>query len=221
MFPWQKIDAVLLDMDGTLLDLHFDNYFWLHLVPEQLSLQRNINLEQSHQLVKHAYNQVAGTLNWYCLDYWQQQLELDIIALHHQAKDKIAMRDDTMPLLNALANAGKKRILFTNAHPKSLALKLEYTDLAGGLDAMLSSHESGFAKEHPEFWRYGFNKFDLDPSRCLFIDDSETILKASKLAGVGYQLGVTNPDSTKAPHSFEYFKQIDDYQQLVNSLANA
>ncbi|MGB5279222.1 MAG: haloacid dehalogenase, partial [Gammaproteobacteria bacterium] len=23
------IDTVLLDLDGTLLDLHFDNHFWL------------------------------------------------------------------------------------------------------------------------------------------------------------------------------------------------
>ena len=26
MINWQQIDTVFLDMDGTLLDLHFDNY---------------------------------------------------------------------------------------------------------------------------------------------------------------------------------------------------
>lgn len=35
MFNWKTIDTVLLDMDGTLLDLHFDNHFWLSLVPQE------------------------------------------------------------------------------------------------------------------------------------------------------------------------------------------
>ncbi|HNG60363.1 MAG TPA: haloacid dehalogenase, partial [Cellvibrionaceae bacterium] len=33
MIPWQAIDTLLLDMDGTLLDLHYDNYFWLEYLP--------------------------------------------------------------------------------------------------------------------------------------------------------------------------------------------
>ena len=33
--PWPDIDTVLLDMDGTLLDLHFDNHFWLELLPQR------------------------------------------------------------------------------------------------------------------------------------------------------------------------------------------
>ena len=33
--PWSDIDTVLLDMDGTLLDLHFDNHFWLEHLPQR------------------------------------------------------------------------------------------------------------------------------------------------------------------------------------------
>jgi 5'-nucleotidase len=33
-FDWREIDTVLLDMDGTLLDLEFDSHFWLSLVPQ-------------------------------------------------------------------------------------------------------------------------------------------------------------------------------------------
>ncbi|MGL4833187.1 MAG: GMP/IMP nucleotidase, partial [Shewanella sp.] len=167
MFNWNTIDTVLLDMDGTLLDLHFDNHFWLSLVPQELSTQRNMSLAEAQQLVIAAYEQVAGTLDWYCLDYWQQQLGLDIMGLHRTLVDRIQLRQDSLPFLRALALAGKRRILVTNAHPKSLALKLEHTELATELDGMISSHDTGYPKEHPKFWQHLFAQFDLNPQRCL------------------------------------------------------
>ena len=218
MFPWQQIDTVLLDMDGTLLDLHFDNHFWLNFVPVELSKARGINEAQAKILVEAAYNQVAGTLNWYCLDYWQQTLGLDILALHRTLADRIQLRQDSMPFLRALASANKQRILVTNAHPNSLALKLEHTELAAGLDLMISSHETGYPKEHPLFWESLFARFTLDPSRCLFIDDSEPILEAAKRAGVGYQLGISNPDSQKPFKTFADFPAINDYHHLLDDL---
>ncbi|QDZ89169.1 GMP/IMP nucleotidase [Shewanella decolorationis] len=219
MFDWKKIDTVLLDMDGTLLDLHFDNHFWLSLVPQELSKQRGLSQSQAQQLVEQAYGRVAGTLDWYCLDYWQSELQLDIMGLHRNLVDRIQLRQDSMPFLDALAAAGKKRILVTNAHPKSLALKLEHTELASGLDAMISSHETGYPKEHPQFWQTLFEKFALVPERCLFIDDSEPILNAARLAGVGHQLGISNPDSQKPTKTFNDFPAISDYRLLFADLA--
>lgn len=218
MFDWHKIDTVLLDMDGTLLDLHFDNHFWLSLVPQELSKARGINAAQAQMLVESAYNQVAGTLDWYCLDYWQKTLGLDILGLHKSLVSRIQMRQDSMPFLTALAAAGKQRILVTNAHPDSLALKLEHTALASGLDHMMSSHATAYPKEHPLFWRRLFSHFDLDPARCLFIDDSEPILLAAKQAGVGFQLGINNPDSQKPLKVFRDFPAISDYQLLLADL---
>jgi 5'-nucleotidase len=218
MINWKAIDTVLLDMDGTLLDLHFDSHFWLTLVPEQLSQQRNISLKAAKILVEQAYAKVQGTLDWYCLDYWQQTLSLDILTLHYSIAERIQLRQDSMPFLQALGGANKRRILFTNAHPKSLKLKLEHTELALGLDGMLSSHETGYPKEHPEFWRHGMKKFNLDPSRCLFIDDSEAILMASRRAGIGHQLGISNPDSQKPNQVFSDFPAIDDYHLLLTDL---
>lgn len=218
MFDWNTIDTVLLDMDGTLLDLHFDTHFWLTLVPQQLSQQRGITLEAAQTLVERAYEEVHGTLDWYCLDYWESTLGLDILTLHYSMAERIQLRQDSMPFLQALHGANKQRILLTNAHPKSLALKLEHTELASGLDAMLSSHETGYPKEHPEFWRHAFAKFNLDPARCLFIDDSEVILQASYVAGVAHQLGIMNPDSHKPHKLFTDFPAIDDYHLLLNDL---
>lgn len=221
MFPWDAIDTVLLDMDGTLLDLHFDNHFWLSLVPGTLSRTRGISNEAAKELVREAYDSVAGTLEWYCLDYWESRLGLDIMALHRTLVDRIKLRQDSMPFLQALADAGKRRILLTNAHPNSLALKLEHTELADGLDDILSSHQTGYPKESPLFWQAVFARFELDPKRCLFIDDSEAILNAAKTAGVKYQLGISNPDSQQPNKVFHDFPAIHDYRLLLNDLVRA
>ncbi|MBV7316703.1 GMP/IMP nucleotidase [Shewanella sp. NIFS-20-20] len=218
MFPWQQIDTVLLDMDGTLLDLHFDNCIWQQLVPQTLSLQRQISLTQAQGQVEAAYQKVAGTLDWYCLDYWQQTLGLDIMALHYRLIERIQMRQDSMPFLLALKQAGKKRLLLTNAHPDNLALKLEHTGLESQLDGQLSSHTSGYAKERPEFWQFAIDHFDLVPERCLFIDDSPSILAAAKAAGIGFQLGINNPDSQKPHQVITDFPAIHDYQVLLQDL---
>ncbi|GIU15132.1 MULTISPECIES: GMP/IMP nucleotidase [unclassified Shewanella] len=221
MFPWNEIDSVLLDMDGTLLDLHFDNHFWMQLIPKELSQQRGISVKEAGEWVEQCYTHVEGTLNWYCLDYWEQQMGLDIMSLHRTLVDRIQLRQDSMPFLEALQNAGKSRILVTNAHPKNLMLKLEHTDLGLGLDEMISSHETGYPKEHPEFWVQLFERFNLQPSRCLFIDDNEAILQAARLAGVGYQLGISNPDSQKPNKIFNDFPAIEDYHYLLDDLIQA
>ncbi|HOP18299.1 MAG TPA: haloacid dehalogenase, partial [Gammaproteobacteria bacterium] len=70
MLDWNDIDTVLLDMDGTLLDLHFDNHFWLEHVPRRYAEARGIGLEESSRELMARYQDIQGTLEWYCVDHW-------------------------------------------------------------------------------------------------------------------------------------------------------
>ncbi|WP_133405271.1 GMP/IMP nucleotidase [Parashewanella tropica] len=215
MLPWQQIDAVLLDMDGTLLDLHFDNHLWLTTVPQAIASSKNISVTEAQALVEEAYEEVAGTLNWYCLDYWQQRFNIDIVQLHESSVERIVLRDDCMPFLDSLKTMNKPRILATNAHPTSLALKLKHTELGSGLDHLMSSHETGYSKEDHRFWPQLFTRFDLTPSRCLFVDDNEHVLAAAKKAGIGFVIGVENPDSQLPHKHFDHFDSTSDLRTLI------
>ena len=216
---WRAIDTVLLDMDGTLLDLAFDSYFWLTLVPERLSLQRGITLPEASQLLAAKYQAVQHTLNWYCLDYWSRELDLDIRAMTWEMRERACLRADTLPFLQALRASGKRTILLTNAHPWNLDVKLKQTGLGPHLDLLLSTHTFGFPKEDQRLWQAVQQQTGFDNQRTLFIDDSEPVLDAARRWGIAWCLGVSNPDSAMPAKTFARHQSVSDYRTLLAALA--
>ena len=215
MLAWQEIDTVLLDMDGTLIDLHFDNYFWQRLVPERWGQERGMPLDYARRELEPVFAAVAGTLDWYCTDYWSEQLGLDILALKHEIADKVRWRADSRPFLDALRQSGRQLFLFTNAHPDSLDLKIQRTALDHYLDGLYSTHEFGTSKEHQACWQALHERLQFDPARTLFIDDSQRILLAARQFGIAHLLGILNLDSQQPHQQFVGIPAISDYGVLI------
>lgn len=218
--PWQQIDTVLLDMDGTLLDLHFDNHFWLQHVPQRYADHHGISLALAEAELLPLFRQHAGTLNWYCTDFWSQELKLSIRELKREVAHLIALRPDADTFLAALRAAGKRVILITNAHRDSLSLKLERIELAPYFERLISSHDYGFPKENPQFWHALQQDIDFDPARSLFIDDSLPILRSARDFGVAQLLAVRQPDSRGEHKDTEEFAAQEDYRELLLGLAD-
>jgi putative hydrolase of the HAD superfamily len=215
MLNWSDIDTVLLDMDGTLLDLHFDNHFWLELVPSKMAQKQNITFDEAKADLVSKYQAVEGRIQWYCLDYWQKELSLPIIELKREIQHLIAIREDVPEFLNALKTSGKKLVLLTNAHPESLSLKIERTQIDEYLDEIISTHEFGVSKEHQSLWQQLEQRLNFNKSRTLFVDDSLTILKSAQTFGIKHLLAVANPDSKKPVNTISQFSSITDYRDLL------
>lgn len=195
MINWDLIDTVMLDMDGTLLDLHFDNHFWLDHLPQRYAEIHNVDLAAAHRKLSTDIHQYEGTLQWYCLDFWSKALDVDIRSLKEEVKHKIQIRPYVGEFLTRLRALGKKVLLVTNAHPHSLSLKMQVTQIDQLLDVIISSHQFNEPKESQGFWQQLQAAEHFDPARTLFIDDTARILDSAKSFGIHYVIGIHQPDS--------------------------
>jgi putative hydrolase of the HAD superfamily len=213
--PWNRIETVLLDMDGTLLDLRFDNHFWLEHMPLRYSELRCIALQQARTELLARYHRVQGTLSWYCVDYWSHELGFDVGILKHEVAHLIALQPAALDFLQAIRSAGKRAVLVTNAHPKSLRLKLEKTGLEQHLDAVITAHQLDLPKEDPQFWCRLQAVEPFRPSASLFLDDNLGILRTAHDCGIGYVVAMAKPDSAQPAKAPGDFPAISDFAELL------
>ncbi|MDT8429045.1 MAG: GMP/IMP nucleotidase [Pseudomonadales bacterium] len=215
MLTWPDIDTVMFDMDGTLLDLHFDNYFWQTLVPTVYGAQQGISAEQAALSIHRQYADQHGSLNWYCMDYWGRTLNLDIASLKFEHRHRIALRPHALSFLQSLQGLDKQVFLVTNAHPDSLKLKLAHTGIGSYFAHTISSHTLGLAKEHAGFWQSLQNITSFVPERTLLIDDNLAVLQQARREGIAHLRAIRQPDSSQPPLPATEFVQIEDFRHVI------
>lgn len=216
--PWSDIDSVFLDMDGTLLDLHFDNYFWREYVPLKYAREKQISLQDSKRELMQRYAGVEGKLQWYCVDHWSRELGLDIVLLKQEVRHLIRVHPFVLDFLGLLQAAAKRRVLVTNAHQQAMKLKLEKTQLHGCLDEVVSTHELGLPKEDPAFWTHLQERLPFSAQRTLFIDDSLPMLHAARKYGIQHLLHVLHPDSRQPVNPADEFPAVVNFSELLPGL---
>lgn len=212
---WPDIDTVLLDMDGTVLDLAFDNWFWQSLIPERYAALRGIDAEAARRELEPQFRHWEGKLEWYCLDHWTGLTGLDLRRLKREARQSIRVLPTSEAFLGWASGAGKQLWLVTNAHRATLDIKLEVTGIGRHFQRLVSSHDYGHPKESPVFWDRFEADTGLDAARSVFIDDSLPVLRAAaarQLAGV---IAIRHPDSSAPRRTIEEFPAVDTLSDLI------
>lgn len=215
MLNWQQIETVLLDMDGTLLDLHFDNYFWLHYLPKRYADIHTTDEASTRQHLNDRFERERGTLNWYCLDYWSEQLQLDIPALKREVEHLISIRPHVGEFLLQLKNSSRRVLLVTNAHHKSLEIKMSRTGIADWFDEIVVSHDFRAPKEQPAFWHQLHATHPFDPDTTLLIDDTVSVLRSAHQYGIRHLLTLLQPDSKQAQRTDLEFPGILHFDEIM------
>lgn len=215
MLNWSAIDTVLLDMDGTLLDLHYDNHFWLHHLPSHYANRNGLTLEQAQEELYRRFAAEQGTLNWYSVDFWSQDLGFDIGAIKHETASRIAILPTTLDFLDAVARSGREAWLVTNAHHKSLSLKLDRTGIGRHFSRIICSHDFHAPKESRDFWERLQAQEPFTPEHSLMIDDSHAVLCAARDFGIGQVLTVSQPDSQRPPRDGLHFPALRNFGDIM------
>lgn len=213
--PWNEIDTVLLDMDGTLLDLHFDNHFWQAHVPLRYAEMRDISFDAAREELADRYRARVGTLEWYSVDFWEDELELDIMLLKEEVAHLIAIHPSVTDFLAWARMAGKRIVLATNAHHKSVTLKMARTGLTPHFDSIMTSHELGHPKESVAFWQRLQDAEPFDPKRTLLVDDSLPVLDAAQGFGIRHLVTILKPDTRQPIKESGNYPAITTFAELI------
>jgi putative hydrolase of the HAD superfamily len=215
MVRWNETDTLLLDLDGTLLDLHYDNHFWLEHVPCRYAEKHGLSLEAAKAELLARYRRVEGTLDWYCVDYWSRELGLDIPQLKQEVEHLIAIHPHVPEFLARVRAQVRRLLLVTNAHGKALAVKFRRTRLAEYFDAVICAHDLGLPKEHPDFWPRMQAREPFDKTRAVFVDDSLAVLRAARAYGIRQLITVKQPDSRQPAREIVEFPAIASFRELM------
>jgi putative hydrolase of the HAD superfamily len=212
---WSAIDTVLLDMDGTLLDQRFDNWFWQEVIPQRYALAHGMDEAEALELLRPKFHAVRGTIQWYCIEYWSRELNLDVIAIKRATeKSAVGYLPGAEDFLNKLKASGKRRVLVTNAHPATLEIKNERVRLTDHFDACYSTHAFDAPKEDAAFWPRLQARENFERERTLFVDDSLPVLDAAHRFGIAWLRAVRRPDSGRPKQATGAYAAVDGVADL-------
>ncbi len=222
---WSNIDTVLLDMDGTLLDQRYDNWFWQELVPRRYAELHGLSEAAAWDRLAPKFQAVRGTMRWYCLDHWSGELGLDIAAIKREALQRAAVdraagqKVEYLPgalgFLHRLKASGKRRVLVTNAHPVTLAIKNEHARLTDHFDACYSTHAFQAPKEDAAVWPRLTAREPFVAARTLLIDDSLPVLDAAHAFGIAWLRAVRRPDTGRPVQATGRYVAVDGVADLM------
>ena len=202
-------------MDGTLLDLHFDNHFWLEHIPLRYGEREGLSKQAALEALTPRFRAVEGTLAWYSLDYWSRELDMDVVELKREVEHLIQVLPHAEEFLRKVRAAGKRLVLVTNAHAPVLEMKMQRTRLDAYFDNIVSSHDLGNPKETAPFWKSLQEAEPFDPARTLFADDSLPVLRAARDYGIKHLVAMRKPDSKRPAREIAEFSSIETFAEVM------
>lgn len=212
---WTDVDTLLLDMDGTVLDLAFDDDFWTTRLPRAYARRHRLPMREARARLARWFESERGRLSWYCMDWWSRKTGVDLVRLTRRGRARIAVLPGVTEFLETVSEMGLRIWLVTNAHPAALGIKLDYTGMARYFERIVCAHDIGFPKEDLRFWRSLRARHGFSPGNSLLVDDNLDVLATANRFGIGRVVAIRRPNSCRPPQHSGNHPAIDGLANLL------
>jgi len=212
---WTGVDDVLLDMDGTLLDRDFDNFFFEEELPRRYAALHRMDEPAARKKLFALYRSVEGELAWTDLHYWTRVLGIDVVALTQELSGRIGYLPGAETFLVNLRARGKRVTVLTNAHADGVAIKCRQTGVDKRVDRIVNAFEVGYLKMRAAYWPACQKLVGFDPARALYIDDDEACLDAARAFGIRHLYHSARSSTKLPPHPSTRYTPLVDLQDLL------
>lgn len=185
--------AIIFDMDGVIVDSE----------PLHFKVEKEIFEEFSGTFDPEFHKNFIGTPDITMWAAFKEQFNVDANIEHLlelkfdlfiQNLDQVPLIDGLEYLMSILSKEGYSLALASSNGRKVVDNIIEKFKLHRYLDFSISGDEVTNGKPHPEIFLTVAKKFNIKPSECLVIEDSENGVKAAKAAGMKC-IGYKNPNS--------------------------
>lgn len=178
------IDAVVFDLGGVLIDWN-PRHLYRQLFDDELAMEEF--LANICTLEWHVAHDLGHSIEESCA-------ELALLHPEHasmirvwaeRGEDMIAGPiEETVEILADLKAAGVLCYVLSNMERETFPLRLERFEFLHWFDGHVISGLEGVTKPDPAIFRRLLRRFDLQPSRTLFIDDSAANVEAAAEIGI-------------------------------------
>ena len=215
MVKLNSTTAILSDLDGVILDQHYDRKFWQSWLPEHVANQTNQSIEKIQIEIQLKIDGQKGTLNWYDLNYWDDLLDVDCMEIIKEQEEKPSFLEGSLEALQELSTLKNPKHILTNGDPRLQEYKAEARNFLQFFDSIFYSMHAGYPKEKKEFWTLARHNLNLDFEDSIFIDDDFKVVTIAVKAGVKRVIWITPGKNRILQNGIETFSSLADLVSTI------
>lgn len=177
------VDAVLFDLDGVIVDSEpvweevRRAYVAAHGGTWQPDTQRRLMGMSTGEWAAHLSDELG-------VDRTSEQVATEVVAeMTRRYAERVPLIDDADAVVRRMA-ARWPLGLASSSPTRLIAAALAATGLADAFGATLSTEETARGKPAPDVWLAVAARLDVDPARCVAVEDSSNGVRSAAAAGM-------------------------------------